>query len=175
MKKFLFIAILGAFTITILQAQPNVAEEITEAERIIDKYSKKFSEAFVSIAEGFQQPAEHVYKILVKQQVIYAFESLFLIILPFMTMVFSIIGIKSEMKYIKTENEKIIEYNNKEGNYNSKEKLTTERPIFIMSAVGAGISAIFIVVVCTSCIEPMLTGFINPEYGAIMSIMDMIK
>lgn len=42
----------------------------TQAERIIDKYTAKASAAVVSLAEALKVPAEHVYRVLVRQYII---------------------------------------------------------------------------------------------------------
>lgn len=42
----------------------------SNAEKLIDKYSEKIESTIVSLAQSLKQPAEHVYKILVKQQIV---------------------------------------------------------------------------------------------------------
>jgi len=44
----------------------------SNVEKLVDKYSAKISATIVSLAESLKQPAEHVYRILVKQQVVKA-------------------------------------------------------------------------------------------------------
>jgi len=71
MKKVLFIA--GLFLLTISsysQEQPASTAPVTETERIIDKYIDKTGEALQSLAETLKVPAEHVYGVLVKQQIV---------------------------------------------------------------------------------------------------------
>src|SRR5574344_549072 len=64
----------------------------TNIEKMIDKYGSKVSAAIVAIAKELKQPVEHVYEILVRQQIVKSIADLFLFIV---TIVLSYISIKS--------------------------------------------------------------------------------
>ena len=70
-----------------VNAQDSTLVTNTNVEKLVDKYSGKIEAAIVSLAESLQQPAEHVYKVLVKQQIVKAINGLgillFLLILFF--------------------------------------------------------------------------------------------
>ncbi len=58
-----------------------VTEYVTGStvERLVDKYSEKIEATIVSLAESLKQPAEAVWKILVKQQYVKAVVGLFIV------------------------------------------------------------------------------------------------
>jgi hypothetical protein len=68
MKKL--ILVLFAFVSLNVDAQVNSLDSvnITETERIIDKYSGKLATSITSLAEILKVPASHVYGIMVKNQ-----------------------------------------------------------------------------------------------------------
>ncbi len=126
---------------------------ITETERIIDKYSDKLCGAIESLAGELQVPSEAVFEILVKQQVVNA--ALYAILLGLGTLLIPIafkLGIKQE----------------KDNGWDYPQ-----------------LYGVFcIIVTCISCItlgvglahlDVIITGFVNPEYTALMEIKLMFK
>ena len=131
----------------------------TKAEAFIDKYSGKLEAAFVSLAKSLKTPVEHIYKVLVTQQVVKA--SIFIIadiLLIVLSIIFSI-------------------WFGKTVNYYSKQKddwSDYEGPCIILCATT--IVCIIAAVGCTfGSLSTVVTGFINPEYGAIMDILQFIR
>ncbi len=125
------------------------AIEIGEVERIVDKYADKFTDALKGLAAALEVPAKHVYAILVKQQMVYAIGYLILIIAGIF-IVGSCIGLAS---YADSNNYEFLCVSS-----------------FIFGVVGA------IMLIVGMCLIPeILTGFVNPEYGAIKDIANLIK
>ncbi len=61
-----------------IQAQEQTVKDNVElvtdsnVEKLVDKYSTKVTVAIQGLAKSLQQPAEHVYKILIRQQLLLA-------------------------------------------------------------------------------------------------------
>jgi hypothetical protein len=72
MKKllFAFILIIVCFVSNAQQIDSIQYVTNTNAEKLIDKYSEKMTNAITVLAEKLKQPAEHVYGILVKQSLV---------------------------------------------------------------------------------------------------------
>lgn len=112
-----------------------------------------FKQGIVALASSLKVGAEHVYMVLVRQQVVYAITYLILIIIAFILI----------LNWIKK--------------YKSDEEWAT-----VQDPTGLGILRliqILVAVIMMSIgvfhIENIMTGFINPEYGAIQDITDMVK
>ncbi|MCK9416477.1 hypothetical protein M0Q97_07455 [Candidatus Dojkabacteria bacterium] len=123
----------------------------TNIEKLIDKYGSKVSAAIVAIAKELKQPVEHVYVILVRQQIVKSIANLFLIIV---TIVISYISIKS-MTNPKAEWES--------GN------------VYSIGGVLLAILSVIILIISLFHFNEMITGFVNPEYGALSDIIGFIK
>jgi len=116
----------------------------TTAEKLIDKYSAKVEAAIVSLAENLKQPVEHVYKILVKQQVVSAWIWLIINI----TVLILIIVLWRLWANDEDRGEWV------------------QAPV-ILTVIGA--------VVIFASLHIIITGFLNPEYGALQDIIMIIK
>lgn len=94
MKKFimllslllvLLIPVIAQESVTKIVDETVVQEYVTNSnvEKLIDKYSDKLYASITSLAETLQQPAEYVYKILMKQQLVigYTYLSVFITML----------------------------------------------------------------------------------------------
>jgi hypothetical protein len=113
-----------------------------------------FKQGIVALASSLKVGAEHVYMVLVRQQVVYAITYLILIIIAFILI----------LNWIKK--------------YKSDEEMWTRDD----DITGLGILrliqilvAVFMMGIGIFHIENIMTGFINPEYGAIQDITDMVK
>ena len=104
----------------------------------------------LGLAEALKTPAEHVYKILVKQQVINAWSGLIFIIVMLILLFLSI-------RYLKDCN-------------NNEDIKDLTGPILLVIIALIVTFGVFIVVG-----PDILTGFFNPEYGAIKDIVNFIK
>ena len=149
MKKFILLFMLF-FTIGVTYAQDST-QYVTNsnAEKLIDKYSAKVENAIIALAEKLQQPAEHVYKILVKQQVVYGVSTLLFV-------VFSVIVVFWGFKI----------YHKNQDEFNGWD-------FFGMFLIVLGCIAFVISFIMFA--GGGLSGLINPEYGALKDIVNMIK
>jgi len=156
MKKLLLLLTLLVFTIPIIAQDPvtdvtqnveAVSEYVTDGdvEKLVDKYSAKIEASIVALAETLQQPAEYVYKVLIKQQKVHAYTWLWVdILLLVITLAFWILLIFDF-------------WDNGDEWYGI--------PIFFL--------IVFVIVLCCT-INMIVGGFINPEYGAIKDIANLI-
>ncbi len=104
MKKIVFFISLIVITIAAPAQTAAPDQPISETERIVDKYLDRAEDAISALAEKLSVPAEHVYSVLVKQQVIKSVSTLFLIVF---LIIISILAIwlpykdweKSNMRY----------------------------------------------------------------------------
>lgn len=134
----------------------------SNVEKLVDKYSEKLSATITSLAQSLKQPAEHVYKILVKQQVVKSFGySLFLLLAITFILLFCY-NIK-RAKWLEDDTYNRRDYPGETWNSNATLTIITG----ILALIFIGLSAGFF--------YPMLQGFLNPEYGAIKDIVEMIK
>ena len=120
----------------------------TNAEKLIDKYTEKIEAGISALAESLKQPAEHIYDVLVRQRVIEAWKWICIIGLNlFLTILFAIV-----LKGFKGS----------EGD--------TDALRFIVLIFGI---ITFIMIIFG--LNPILSGFINPEYGAIKEIANFFN
>jgi len=103
--------------------------------------------AINTLATELKVTADHVYGVLIRQQTINAIH---IIIIDALLLIFSIICIIVCIKNVNTD--------------------LTE----VMIATTA-IFSIITIIVMAGTLPSMLTGFVNPEYGAIQDIMRMIR
>lgn len=135
-----------------VQSAKETAKEIDTSSVTKQIYSD-VKQAVGAIASGLKVGAEHVYIILVKQQIVYSVNWLLFIVLG---MIFIFNWLKK---------------------YKSDEKWwTSYDPTFlgIMRVFQLIIGAVMLIFGIFH-IDIIVTGFINPEYGAIKEIMDLIK
>ena len=134
------------FTIGVTYAQDST-QYVTNsnAEKLIDKYSAKVENAIIALAEKLQQPVEHVYKVLVRQQLVWGIGTLLGICIGFS---FILLGIIVLNKWDWDEDIAIF-----------------------MQITGYIITVISLILFFIYG----LTGLINPEYGALKDIISMIK
>tara|TARA_R110002020_G_scaffold104052_2_gene243660 strand:+ start:185 stop:691 length:507 start_codon:yes stop_codon:yes gene_type:complete len=168
MKK-IFLLLAMSFTL-LSTAQEKVQDSvqasttITEAERVIDKYSQKLTTAIGSLAESLAVPAEYVYKILVKQAVVNSFVELLLLL------TFTFLFIRCSRKFLI-----LMRKMDSNGGY-TNEKGEEEDGEADAIVNGAG-SLILLIGLLRSLayFSDMVTGFINPEFMAITDIIKMLK
>lgn len=149
MKKIVLV-LLMALTMTSIYGQDTTV--VSETERLIDKYTEVIDARVMALAQSLQQPAEHVYQILIKQQTVIAFVYLFLFLL-------SLICAYGIYKSATNKNCKFGEY-------------ATAADISVV--VFSFLTFVFLIVSLLNT-EAIMTGLINPEYGALRDIADWIK
>ena len=148
MKKLFFI--LFMFVSFAVNAESNVVSNDSTA-LTLNKVYEDVKEGIQGLAVALKAPAEHVYKIIVKQQVVNSVSYLItwlILLLPLITIKWWLINLEEAS-----------------------------------DSIGWFIGFIFIVIVpaiigiiglaVTS--SEIITGFVNPEYGAIKDIMSFIK
>lgn len=154
MKKLLILLTLIVFAMPMM-AQETVSNGTTEVvseyvtdgdvEKLVDKYSAQLEASITSLAETLRQPAEYVYTVLVKQQIVEAWTWLIVNLILLLTCIVSWMFLV------------IDSYDNAEEWYGVPILFTV---LFILFLV-------FTLNIITS-------GFINPEYGAIKDIANLI-
>jgi hypothetical protein len=177
MKKLILI-IVSILTITNVFAQSGTMTIVNSAKQAvnetIDSTKKAVSDGtkFVDTSSNFKMiyndvksniaglasalkvGAEHVYLVLVKQQIVYSIVWLILTIL-------SVFILKYIIKITKWAYEtKVINLNN--------EGIT-------LGLVFGWIGSIVYLLIVIFHLDTMITGFVNPEYGAIMDIVNFVK
>lgn len=147
--KRIFIALLVVTQLSVF-AQ-DTTTQISDVERVVDKYVDKTTKALEGLAEALKVPADHVYTVLIKQQKVNAMTWLVMGgISLFMVMVSVFIGWM--------------------GNRNRWDEG------WIVFIVVSG-CVLFGIPLVTSIFHAstIMTGFYNPEYGAIKEISNMIN
>lgn len=170
MKKILFlIAVIFVImasccqNVTAQNDSTSQSEYVTDSdvEKLVDKYSGKIEATLTSLAETLKQPTEHVYMILIKQQYVHAtLYSLCWIFTFILIYAFSKVYPKSRWKehssYLHIpEDEKFNKY-------------------ATLSLIYGVLSLVFLLISIFNT-DVIIQGFINPEYGAIMEIIELFK
>ena len=164
MKKIIlllgFIALLGAK----LFAQDSVTIATGSSTIMPDTAKVTFSKVYTDVKEGLKGlgsalkvGAEHVYTILVKQQLVYSITNMIVYI------IFAFIG----YFFLK-----------RLGNVNKPENKTGYGSIrghimatLVLSGIGTVVGIIFVLIT----LNITIAGFVNPEYGAIKDIMEFVN
>ena len=150
MKKFIIILMLSLVSFVTVKAQASdTITNISETERLIDKYTQKAAIAIEGLSEAIKVPAKHVYSVLVKQQVIYAWSWVLVSSTGLLFMIFGLL-----LLYNATYREEFLQITG------------------FMFAVTFGI--VFLIGIIGVAVDG-LSGFLNPEYGAMMDIVRMFK
>lgn len=132
----------------------NQSVQITEAERIVDKYIDKTSEILTGFAEKLKVPVEHVYSVLVKQQRVYGIEIIIAFIVTTILLYFSV---KINYNFIQKH----------EGEFMPNGEFL----VWLLVIV----SAILVIISFVMLLVNGLPGLINPEYGAMKDILSLIN
>lgn len=123
----------------------------SETERIVDKYVDKIGDAVDKLAESLSVPAEHVYGVLVKQQMVIAYTSIGSLLI-FALLIFISVSLGNKWDRDWDDWDEFSVY---------KLWTITFSSFFIISLLVSVLSGV-----------PKL---LNPEYGAIREILDVIK
>jgi hypothetical protein len=145
MKKLILLTIFIFSFLTNVQAQ--------ESDTLKTTIYKDVKSAITQLADALKVGAEHVYGILVKQQVVNSITNLIVyIVLISVTIALYILARK-----IKNESE-----------YSDDDSV-------IMINIVATLLVISDLIYLGVTIQATVTGFVNPEYGAIQEIMSLIR
>ncbi len=148
--KTIIILLLSMFTMLPFLAIAQEEEPQPEWQQGVDYVVDKVESSINGLATALEVPAKHVYEILVKQQVVIAWTSILTIILVSFLLVTSIYFLITVPSWDKPS----------------------------VQAVVSMIAAAFLLIgllIELGNVSLILTGFINPEYGAIQDIANMIK
>jgi len=152
MKKYLFglIVLLSSSVASYAVGPDSTKQELTK--EVIYNDAK---EALSQLGAALKVGAEHVYEVLVRQQVV---ESITYLVVGLVSVIFLIICYKQANK-VQFDN-----YNN-----------ITKGGINMTYAVCFGVVGVITGLFALFNIQTIVTGFVNPEYGAIKTILDTIK
>ncbi len=121
----------------------------------LNKVYNDVKEGLIGLGSALKVGSEHVYEVLVKQQLVNSINGLLLIIL---TIILSILVIKG---YIKIRLKYKDDYDNSD--------------VLIWYCIFLGGGALVMFGSSIYYIPDIITGFVNPEYGAMKDIMTFIK
>ena len=157
MKK-LFLILSVVFCSLIVSANDIVPIPDTSAITFSKVYND-VKEGIAGLATALKAPAEHVYEILVRQQIIYSLIHLIVLLI-------GLIGLILTWKYILWINTPKADDKNSRVYYD-------ENWAFFPAILG--IISIIMFGIGLINIDVIFTGFLNPEYGAIKDIINFIK
>lgn len=149
MKKLFCIFVFLTLAVTIY-CQDKPTKEESEVNQVIDKVFDRTTESIQQLASALKVPADHVYSVLVKQQVVTGVSITIALIVVTIGFIFC-------LRWAIKENHE------DEYSLNIGSMLST-----IMTGMGF---VICIVLFFTTGIQ----GILNPEYGAIKEIMNILK
>jgi len=158
MKKYIFLSLILLFILNIGYSNDSTNVELTK-----EVIYKDVKHVISQLADALKVGSEHVYKILVKQQVTNSIIDLCIYV--FLILSTLIVGKLFFKYYAYTSDPKHVLYN---------------VDIDESGILGVGLVGFVILMVITTgyiffTITSVITGLINPEYGAIKEIIDMIK
>lgn len=184
MKKFLSLILISSITVfsyagdttSIVQKSVNqVTQSVTDAKKTLvdvaaipDSASLSFSKIYTDVKTGISAlasslkvGAEHVYEILVMQQIVNSIIFLILLLLApiFLTLSYKFWG--------KTKWESTSSY--------SGPDLTGGRLTDVIYFIIFGVSGFILLGVGLTHLDVIVMGLINPEYGAIKDIISIVK
>ena len=161
MKKLFLLSIL-IFTFAIGSAQdslavkpvipPTVADQVNQ---VVDNVSSKV----VALAEALKVPAEKVFIVMVKQQFIIALSKSIVLGVFFIIFILSALTLLNKNSHEYNSYDEFVDFN-------------------VRGYVTLTFSIIFGIIFTISLVDSsdaILTGFFNPEYGAIQDIVEMVK
>ena len=115
------------------------------------------------LASALKAPVEHVYEVLVKQQVIYSFSYLLIDLFLLAIALFLLIKFGDNLKRTR----------NPDDNWYGNE--IAERFELIGILMFGGLFSIISIITIISTLSAIITGFFNPEYGALQDVVNFIK
>ncbi len=151
----------------------DTTQVITEAERIIDKYSEKAYDAIEGLAEQLKIPAEHIYQVLTKQ---YAIEGISFFIIVSIFIILMLIGYKNIIKHYKLYKKDCKEAGGKDKYDDSYD--IGDSPNGVVVIIISIITGIIFVITASffgAYFYENFTKIINPEYWVIQEILETIK
>jgi peptidoglycan biosynthesis protein MviN/MurJ (putative lipid II flippase) len=144
------ILILGLlFSVSVFSQDTTKYVTNTNAEKLVDKYLDQATSAITALAVSLKQPAEHVYEVLVKQQIVKG------------VMVLSILVLSLFMIILSYAFSRKSDFN--KGNFAA------------VSTIACGVAGCIMFLYSMVCMDMLITGLFNPEYSAIKEIVSFFK
>lgn len=182
MKKTIFLstifAIFIAFTAnaSVVNDVKNAAIEVVDSTTSAAKAtahlmdtSSNFKMIYTDLKDGvsalaatLKVGAEHVYEVLVKQQIV---NSITNVIIYLVFIIVIVITIKTMDRMIPSR-----EYRDK-----NREDLEDYFPVFLIGGIILAVAAIGGSIYFTSTINDTVMGFVNPEYGAMQQVVNFVR
>jgi uncharacterized membrane protein (DUF485 family) len=166
MKRFILLIILAIGLTSFVSAQQPVdttTVSFTEVYRDATVASSTIytdtKDAIKQIGAALKVGSEHVYAVLVRQQYVKAIIGLFVLsLIIFLLYMF-------------------IQYSANVKDWDDGEVYADKNKLSIVVAIASGVLSIILTIIFFAGEYPqdIIQGFINPEYGAMMDIVDMIK
>lgn len=174
MKKLLTIVLLSTMCLSLSATTDSLTlnkDPIPDTSQItLSKVYSDVKDGLKGLGDALKVGSEHVYSVLVKQQYVNAmvFSLLFL---------FGLIGLFYFYSCFKSENRFEYEqkYNRQTDLYENIVDKTRWNDSHTFKTVITGFCTVGLLLPALFNIDIILTGFINPEYGALKDIMNFIK
>jgi hypothetical protein len=156
MKKIIMLVVFAAFTISGFAKEVEVSLPDTTKVTFTQVYND-VKDGITGLATALKEPAEHIYKLMVKQQFV---NSITYCMFPLLSIVFIIVSVPF-LKKSKWGYSWVIE----EKRFNRYAALS----IITISL------SIVLLIISFALTDDIITGFMNPEYGAIKEIITFVK
>lgn len=126
-----------------------------DTSRLSKQVYSDVKQALVGLGQALKVGAEHVYKVLVMQQVVKAIEWTILGLVPFLLLL--VFG-KASLRWA-----------------NKDEGTADDQGVRVLITCIFWIACLIGMIIFVFHVNTIVTGFVNPEYGAMLDIMDFIK
>ena len=174
MKKLLSLILVCSLAFTAQAKSDSLNSQITEikdtSQATFDKVYLDIKDGLKGLGSALKVGSEHVYEVLCKQQLVISISWLIMLVIGI------VILIKSITKLGKLSWGISIYYNfdwKDKGGYEAylKQNIGFTNIVYLMLLILS-----LIITISPLCsVETMITGFLNPEYGAIKDIVTFIK
>lgn len=159
MKKALSLFIAFSLVLTI-HAQDTVKKAITDTAAVTwTRVYNDVTGVLSGLGSALKVGTEHVYGVLVRQQLVNSITGCFFIIAT----IISLFGFRRFINWAKSSKK-----------YSDPHYDGDEIGWIILTIV-FGVFVLILFTVCVTNLQQTVTGFVNPEYGAMKEIMDKIK
>lgn len=140
------------FMVNLAFAQTDTVSTTDEVFKIIDGVTERVSAGVAALSKSLEVPAKHVYRVMVKQQIVTSITWLIVLVV-------GLFGLSTGISLWNTGTEK------------SRDSDAVEN---IMGGIMIAVSIIMTIFGILN-IETIVSGIVNPEYNAIIEIMNFLK
>jgi len=169
MKKSILILV-AIFTITIAKSASldSTIKSAADTSLTFKTVYSDIKSGISALAAGLKVGAEHVYEVLVKQQVANSITYLLMVIILFI-----LVGIGYRLS--KKSYQAHMALKGAESHYNWSMDSSSNGVASVVIAIITALLFIGAVVMFCTNFNLIVTGFVNPEYGAIKEILSFVK